>query len=246
MKIDWKAVAPLALGGAILLSPVPAGLSAQAWQFFALFVTVIAALILEPIPAAAIGLMGVTFGAALIMVPGEAGAPGTTADGLRFALSGFSNGTVWLIFTAYMFSLGYEKTGLGKRISLLLIKALGKKTLGLGYAVALADLAVAPFTPSNTARSGGIIFPIIKNIPPLYGSTPEEGRRKIGGLRDVDGDGHDLRDEQHVPHRPRAEPPGHRDPAEDLEDLDLVDRVVRRHRAGAASSSSCWCPGSCT
>ena len=180
MKIDWKAVAPLALGGAILLSPVPAGLSVQAWQFFALFVTVIAALILEPIPAAAIGLMGVTVGAALIMVPGTPGTQGTTADGLRFALGGFSNGTVWLIFTAYMFSLGYEKTGLGKRISLLLIRALGKKTLGLGYAVALADLAVAPFTPSNTARSGGIIFPIIKNIPPLYGSTPEEGRRKIG------------------------------------------------------------------
>jgi L-tartrate/succinate antiporter len=79
-----------------------------------------------------------------------------------------------------MFSLGYEKTGLGRRIALLLIKVLGKRTLGLGYAVALADLAVAPFTPSNTARSGGIIFPIIKNIPPLYGSTPEDGRRKIG------------------------------------------------------------------
>jgi len=180
MKINWKAVIPLALGGAILVSPVPGGLSAQAWQFFALFVTVIASLILEPIPAAAIGLMGVTFGAALIMVPGTVGTAGTAADGLRFALGGFSNGTVWLIFTAYMFSLGYEKTGLGKRISLLLIRTLGKKTLGLGYAIAIADLAVAPFTPSNTARSGGIIFPIIKNIPPLYGSTPEEGRRNIG------------------------------------------------------------------
>ena len=76
MKIDWKAVAPLALGGAILLSPVPAGLSVQAWQFFALFVTVIAALILEPIPAAAIGLMGVTLAAALIMVPGDTRYPG--------------------------------------------------------------------------------------------------------------------------------------------------------------------------
>ena len=180
MKIDWKAVAPLALGAVILASPVPAGLSSQAWQFFALFVTVISALILEPIPTAAIGLMGVTFGAALIMVPGTPGTAGTPSDGLRFALGGFSNGTVWLIFTAYMFSLGYEKTGLGKRIALLLIKALGKRTLGLGYAVALADLAVAPFTPSNTARSGGIIFPIIKNIPPLYGSTPEDGRQKIG------------------------------------------------------------------
>jgi len=180
MRINWKGVIPIALGVILVLIPPPAGLEPQAWQFFALFVTVITALILEPIPAAAIGLMGVTFAAALLMVPSKAGAPVVLSDGLRFALSGFSNGTVWLIFTAYMFSLGYEKTGLGKRISLLLIKLLGKKTLGLGYAVALADLAVAPFTPSNTARSGGIIFPIIKNIPPLYGSTPESGRRKIG------------------------------------------------------------------
>ncbi len=181
MKLDWKAVTPLALGAIVVLSPAPAGLDAIAWQYFALFVVVISALILEPIPTAAIGLMGVTFAAAMMMVPAKVGAPPTAADGLRFALSGFSNSTVWLIFTAYMFSLGYERTGLGKRISLLLIRALGKKTLGLGYAVAIADLAVAPFTPSNTARSGGIIFPIIKNIPPLYGSTPESGPRKIGG-----------------------------------------------------------------
>src|SRR5450759_3957403 len=37
-----------------------------------------------------------------------------------------------------------------------------------------------PFIPSNTARSGGTIFPIIRNIPVLYGSTPEENPRKIG------------------------------------------------------------------
>jgi len=180
MKLDWKAITPLAVGAIIYFSPPPAGLEPIAWNYFALFVTVILGLILEPIPTAAIGLIGVTFASAMMMVPSKAGAPVVVADGLRFALGGFSNGVVWLIFTAYMFSLGYEKTGLGKRISLLLIKLLGKKTLGLGYAVAFADLAVAPFTPSNTARSGGIIFPILKNIPPLYGSTPEEGRRKIG------------------------------------------------------------------
>lgn len=62
-----------------------------------------------------------------------------------------------------------------------LVKWLGKKTLGLGYAVALADLVLAPFTPSNTARSGGTIFPVIKNIPPLYGSEPNSPTaRKIG------------------------------------------------------------------
>jgi L-tartrate/succinate antiporter len=178
--VPWKALAPLILGAIILLIPTPAGLQPYAWQFFALFVTVIAALILEPIPTAAIGVIGVTVAASLMLVPGKPDAPATASDGIRFALSGFSNGTVWLIFAAYMFSLGYEKTGLGRRVALALIKLLGKRTLGLGYAVAIADLSVAPFTPSNTARSGGIIFPIIKNIPPLYGSTPEEGRRKLG------------------------------------------------------------------
>jgi L-tartrate/succinate antiporter len=79
-----------------------------------------------------------------------------------------------------MFALGYEKTGLGRRVALNFVKRLGKRTLGLGYAVALADLILAPFTPSNTARSGGTIFPVIKNIPPLYGSEPGPSARKIG------------------------------------------------------------------
>jgi len=79
-----------------------------------------------------------------------------------------------------MFAMGYEKTGLGRRIALALVKRLGKKTLGLGYAITLADLILAPFTPSNTARSGGTIFPVIRNIPALYGSEPGETARKIG------------------------------------------------------------------
>jgi L-tartrate/succinate antiporter len=57
---------------------------------------------------------------------------------------------------------------------------LGGRTLGLGYAVMLADLVLAPFTPSNTARSGGIIFPVIRNIPALYDSQPGETARRIG------------------------------------------------------------------
>ena len=55
----------------------------------------------------------------------------------------------------------------------------GKSTLG--YAITFADLLLAPFTPSNTARSGGTIYPIIANLPPLYGSKPNDpSARKIG------------------------------------------------------------------
>jgi L-tartrate/succinate antiporter len=65
-------------------------------------------------------------------------------------------------------------------MALHLIRLLGDRTLGLGYAVALSDLALAPFTPSNTARSGGTIYPIVKNVPPLYGSLPGPTAPKLG------------------------------------------------------------------
>ena len=170
----WKALVPIAVGAALLLLPIPEGLKPNAWYYFALFVAVIIALILEPIPAAAVGLIGVTAATVSLLVAPK------PADAIKWALSGFQDGTVWLIFVAFMFALGYEKTGLGRRVALNLVKWLGKKTLGLGYAVALADLVLAPFTPSNTARSGGTIFPVIKNIPPLYGSEPGPTARKIG------------------------------------------------------------------
>ena len=54
-------------------------------------------------------------------------------------------------------------------------------TLGLGYAIAVADTLLAPFTPSNTARSGGTIYPVIRNLPALYDSKPNDpSSRRIG------------------------------------------------------------------
>ena len=51
----------------------------------------------------------------------------------------------------------------------------------LGYAIMLADLVLAPFTPSNTARSGGTIYPVIRNLPGLYNSLPNDpSSRRIG------------------------------------------------------------------
>src|SRR5262245_58110098 len=122
----WKVLLPIVVGSAIFLLPIPEGLKPEAWYYFALFVTVIIALILEPIPAAAVGLIGVTAAAVTGWVVPK------PADAIKWALAGFQDGTVWLIFVAFMFALGYEKTGLGRRLALNLVRALGKKTLGLG------------------------------------------------------------------------------------------------------------------
>ena len=185
--VSWKALAPIAVTLAIALFPAPQGLAPHAWYFFAIFAGVIVALMLEPLPGGAIGLIGVTLVTVLspyvLFAPAELAKPGFKAANaaVNWALSGFSNVTVWLIFGAFMFALGYDKTGLGRRISLLLVRKMGRRTLTLGYAVAVADTVLAPFTPSNTARSGGTIYPVIRNLPALYDSRPNDpSARRIG------------------------------------------------------------------
>ena len=80
-----------------------------------------------------------------------------------------------------MFAMAYEKSGLGRRIALGLLRALGKSTLRLGIAAALAEAVLAIVTPSNTARGAGTVFPVLINVPPLYDSKPNEpSRRRIG------------------------------------------------------------------
>lgn len=171
---------PPVVGLMIWLAPAPEGLTPQSWGYLAIFIAVVIALVTEPIPAAVAGLIGVVAAVVLRLVPLESGTDVTTKSALQWGLSGFNDSTVWLIFAAYIFSLGYQKTGLGRRISLHLLKIMGKRSIGLGYALALADLALAPFIPSNTARSGGTVFPVASNIPPMYGSTPDHEPEKMG------------------------------------------------------------------
>src|SRR5262249_33296581 len=44
----------------------------------------------------------------------------------------------------------------------------------------LADLLIAPVMPSNTGRSAGVVFPIVRSIPTLYDSAPGPTARRIG------------------------------------------------------------------
>jgi anion transporter len=174
MKMNWRSVAPILIWLVVYLIPVPAGLNANQWHYFAIFLAVIVGLVFESMPVGAVGLIGLTAAAMSGHIESDPG------KALRWMLSGFSESTVWLIVGAFVFAIGYRKSGLGRRIALLLVRSLGRRTLGLGYAVAFADLVLAPATPSNTARSGGTIFPIVSNIPHLYGSEPGSSAHRIG------------------------------------------------------------------
>lgn len=156
---------------AIWFIPAPEGVDPRGMHMLAIFVGTILGLILQPLPTPSVALVGL--GAAMIT--------GTMAAKSE-ALTGFGNSSIWIIVAAFFIADGFLITGLGKRIALLFVRALGKSSLGLSYGMAITDLVLAPATPSNTARAGGVIYPIIRSLSEVNGSTNEtpESRRKLG------------------------------------------------------------------
>lgn len=159
------------IGAIIWFIPPPEGLQVQAWHLFAIFVSTIIGLILKPIPMGSMAILALT----VIMI--------TETLTLQEALSGFQNSTIWLIVIAFFISRGFIKTGLGTRVAYLFVRLFGKKTLGLSYSLIASDLILSPAMPSNTARAGGILLPIIRSLSETYGSRSGDGtERKIGAF----------------------------------------------------------------
>jgi DASS family divalent anion:Na+ symporter len=156
--------------------PPPASVEPNAWQLLALFIGTIIAIIGKAMPIGAVSIIAI----ALVAVTGVTN-PGKPGAALNDALSGFSNPLIWLIGFSMMISISLNKTGLGARIGYYFISLFGRKTLGIAYALTLAETTLAPVTPSNTARGGGIIHPIMKSIADSFGSRPElNSSGKIG------------------------------------------------------------------
>ena len=155
--------------------PVPEGVTPNAWHLLALFVGTIAAIIGKALPIGAISIVAITL-VALTGVTAD-----TPKQAMSDALSSFSSSLIWLIAVAIIISRGLVKTGLGARIAYNVIAIFGKKTLGIGYSLAIAELLIAPITPSNTARGGAIIYPITRSIAESFGSHPNDSSTsKIG------------------------------------------------------------------
>lgn len=168
-----KFILPIVVGLIICaLTPFkPDALNNQSWYMLAIFVSTIIACITQPMTIGAISIVGFTF---MILI----GVANT-----KTAVQGFGNSSIWLIAMAFFISRGFVKTGLGRRIALQFVKLFGKKTLGLAYSLVGVDLILAPATPSNTARAGGIMFPIIKSLSESFDSSPKDGtERKMGAF----------------------------------------------------------------
>ncbi|HEV2689510.1 MAG TPA: DASS family sodium-coupled anion symporter [Bryobacteraceae bacterium] len=154
---------------ALALYFIPAaGLNAGQRHLLAIFVATIIAQVAQPVP---MGVSVVTATTMLVLT-------GTLSSAK--ALSGFSNATVWMVFTAFLFARAITATHFGLRIAYLFIRRFGHNALTLGYSVAASDVTLAPFVPSDTARGGGIIYPIARSLAQVFESEPGPTAGRIG------------------------------------------------------------------
>lgn len=158
----------IVVGAALWFAPVPAEVSVLAWHLMVVFIATVLGFILQPLPIGAVAFISITFAALSgLLKVGD-------------ALSGYGNPTIWLIVCAFLYSRGFIKSGLGKRIAFGIIRAIGKSALSLGYAITLSELVISPATPSATARGGGIMYPIVRSLAGALGSEPGESAKRIG------------------------------------------------------------------
>lgn len=165
----WRWMIVLVPGALLYFIPF-GGLEAIPRHLLAFFVATIVALVAQPVP------MGVSIFTAMtaLVFSRTLSAPAV--------LAGFADPTVWLIFTAFLFSRAVTETRLGIRIAYFFIGKFARNVLTLGYSISCSDLILAPFVPSDTARGGGIISPITRSVAKVLGSEPNSPSSRMGGF----------------------------------------------------------------
>ena len=165
----WRWAAVLVPGLLLYFLPVP-GLNAGQRHLLAVFAATIISLVARPVP------MGVSVVVAMAVLALTRTLPPAKV------LSGFSNATVWLVFTAFLFARAVTTTGFGLRVAYTFIRRFGRSPLTLGYSIAAADVALAPFVPSDTARGGGVIYPVTRSLCTALDSEPGPTANRIGSF----------------------------------------------------------------
>ncbi len=161
----------LIVGLIIWFYPHPPDIDHRAWHLLAIFISTILAIILKPLPIGAVVIIALTFSTLTYTLT------------LEEALAGFHNSIAWLVVFAFFISRGFIKTGLGSRIAYYFVSIFGKRTLGLSYGLLISEFALSPAIPSVTARTGGVIYPIVQGLAKSFGSEPHLGtERRIGSF----------------------------------------------------------------
>ena len=163
----------LATGAAVLAAGAPATVSERGWWTAAVFAATIIGFVARPLAMGPMVLAG-------LVVLLLSGALGEGKEAAKAMLLGFGDPTVWLVVAAFLLSGTVVRTGFGKRVALGLIRRCGSTSLGLGYSLAGAELLLGPVIPATTARGGGVMAPIVRELATALGASPEGPRRRTG------------------------------------------------------------------
>ena len=156
----------------------PQGLTDSSWKLLVIFISTIIGIVLKTLPMGALGILSLATLALTQTMP------------IERLFEGFSYDQIWLIVLACFLARGFIKTGLGKRIAYIFLSLFGGTPYGMGYGLLLSSTVMAPLIPSNTARTGGILLPVLQSVvqvlmggkkrPLEEGDLPSQDS-KIGG-----------------------------------------------------------------
>ncbi|MGQ9897059.1 MAG: DASS family sodium-coupled anion symporter [Acidobacteriota bacterium] len=165
----WRWLVVLGAGGlAWVLAPTD--LAPNTRSLAGIFAAVITGLVVQPAPGGLVVLLGVIAATVTGALPPKS------------ALASYGDPTVWLVLAACLMARAMTLTGFGRRLAFWFVRALGRRTLGLGYALVATDVILAAVIPSNGARAGGVLFPVVKSVAEAYGSHPGATARRLGAF----------------------------------------------------------------
>lgn len=154
------------------LIPPPKGLSVEAWRLAGIFVATIVGIIVQAIHEAPLLLIAFAF-ASLFVVP------------LKEIAVGFMDNNMWLVVTAVMLSFGFRKSGLARRVGLLLVSSFGKTSLRVAYCLSAMETILASSVPSSPARTGGLVYPLAEGFFSAVDHDPNKNPRKVAAFMTI-------------------------------------------------------------
>lgn len=166
----WLAFAVLAV---IVLAPVQPGLSEAGQHMIGImiFAVIIWASNAVSYPVSAGIIMALT--ALLIGFSPKPGTDATfgTVAAMKIALAGFSSPAFCLVGAALFLSAAMTKTGLDKRIALVILSKIGTTPARVVLGLILCGLVLSFFVPSTTARVACLV-PIVIGMVRVFGLSP--------------------------------------------------------------------------
>lgn len=149
---------------ALVLLPGAQGLSGEGQRCLALFIAVFILYIFESLPCAVISLAIVPLLVLLRIV--DVGA----------ALSGFAASATYLIVGSFILTAAMMKTGLGKRVTCLLLSRVGSSPRRISFGIVLVNILMAFLIPSTTARTAMLLPVCVQLIEQCGGAGRAKAR----------------------------------------------------------------------